>query len=175
VIQFKLLAESLPTLQVSKIYLKLSLLFSAIYSYNGTMVPSVNAMESVTLKLENIPIGIFHYCEAEFTECFSSSVSFTLFSMITDFKLFPYSMRKEVIPETEHDQKREKEREKVMELNGLLQWAGKYVKTCSNPIEYFYTNFAKVLRYNSYHLRKRVYEHYVNPKQVELKLPKFYK
>jgi hypothetical protein len=65
------------------------------------MDSTINGMESITLKLENIESGIFHYFEAEFREYCPSNLTFTLFSMITDFKLFPYSMRKEVIPETE--------------------------------------------------------------------------
>lgn len=54
-------------------------------------------MESVTFKLQNIENGIFNYYEGQFTETYASSFAFTLFSMINDFKLFPYSMRKEVI------------------------------------------------------------------------------
>lgn len=61
------------------------------------MDPLTHAMESVTFKLQNIENGIFNYYEGQFTETYASSFAFTLFSMINDFKLFPYSMRKEVI------------------------------------------------------------------------------
>lgn len=70
-------------------------------------------MEELLFKLENIEIGMFHFCEAEFKENYGSSFTFTIFSMITDFKLFPYSMRKEVLEESEMEKKKEREREKV--------------------------------------------------------------
>lgn len=57
-------------------------------------------------KLENIETGIFHYCEAEFTENYASTLTFSLFSMITDFKLYPYSMRKEVLEDSEQENKK---------------------------------------------------------------------
>lgn len=139
------------------------------------MDPVTNNMESVSFKLQNIETGIFHYYEGGFTENYASTFSFTLFSMITDFKLFPYSMRKEVISESEQERKREKERERVSEIEDLFIWSSKYVKNCKVPIQYFYNNFAKVLRYNSYLLRMRVNQSLKNKKEVQLKLPKFYK
>jgi hypothetical protein len=63
----------------------------------------------------------------------------------------------------------------VTDLNGLLSWSETYIKDCTNPVAYFYNSFAKVLRYNSFLLRGRVFERYINKKEVQLKLPKFFR
>lgn len=173
--QFKLLIESVPKMESAKLFIKFTLLFCSLYTYNNSMDPVTHSMESVSFRLRSIETGIFHFYEGSFTENYASSFTFTLFSMITDFKLHPYSMRKEVISESEQERKREKERESISKIEDLLIWSSKYIKNCKAPIQYFYNNFAKVLRYNSYLIRMRISQSLKNKKEVQLKLPKFYK
>ena len=108
IVQFKLMVESLPKLLTSEVYIKLSLLYSTLYGYQEGFNPSVDAAEELILKLESLETGTFNYFEAEFTDNYASSLSFTLFAMITHFKLYPYRMREEVLTEEDKERKKEK-------------------------------------------------------------------
>jgi hypothetical protein len=71
-----------------------------------------HAVESITLKLDNIDKGIFHYYEAEFKENYASKISFVLFGMINNYKLYGYMAKNEVgVVMSEEEKKRDKKRE----------------------------------------------------------------
>ena len=44
-----------------------------------------------------------------------------------------------------------------------------------DPLQYFYSTYLKTLRYNTYVLRSRVNDFLKNKKEIQLKLPKFFK
>ena len=45
----------------ANIYLKFTLLFATLHSYNHDLNPTTNAMEEITFKLNNIEVGMLHF------------------------------------------------------------------------------------------------------------------
>lgn len=69
--------------------------------------------------------------------------------MVTDYRFQLY---------TNHhsESQKEKSREKVEDINHLMQWSKKYLKNCQDPEAYFYKRYIKDLCYNSMLLRSEV-------------------
>ena len=85
--------------------------------------------------------------------------------MITDYRFHPY------VRNPKKESSKEKAREKINNIVGMIEWSEKYLKDCDDGGLYLYRNFVKNLRYNSSTLKGEATNFFRKGGEVKLRAP----
>jgi hypothetical protein len=115
--------EEFPESKTKNIQIKLSLYFLAINADIDELNSEQNIVESITLQVDDIEKGVFHYYEAEFKKVYASSLSLIVFAMVNGYKLYPYTMKKSIANLSEEEKNNRRKREQIRTLDNFVKWA----------------------------------------------------